>query len=163
MAGTSLDLKAPTPCYFFHDDAGNISDRLESIRIFHELGLSVLIIDYRGYGKSEGYANEDGTYIHAETAWHYLIEEKGFSVDDIVIFGCSLGGGIATWLARHRTPAALILESTFISIPAMAAEIYPYFPTKLLSRIQYANIDRVALIDTLILVMHIPDDDLIPY
>ena len=85
------------------------------------------------------------------------------SADDIVIFGRSLGGGIATWLARHRTPAALILESTFSSIPAMAAELYRYFPTKLLSRIQYANIERVALVDAPILVMHSPDDDLIPY
>jgi uncharacterized protein len=121
---------------FFHGNAGNISDRLTSIRIFHELRLSVLIIDYRGYGKSEGRPHEDGTYIDAEAAWLYLVEEKGLSPEDILIFGRSLGGGIATWLARQKPTAALILESTFSSIPDMAAQLYSYFPTKLLSRIQ---------------------------
>ena len=61
---------------FFHGNAGNISHRLTSLKIFHDLGLSTLIIDYRGYGRSQGSISEHGTYLDAEAAWRYLIESK---------------------------------------------------------------------------------------
>jgi len=71
---------------FCHGNAGNISHRLESISIFHNLGLSVLIFDYRGYGKSEGKTSEKGTYLDAESAWNYLVEVKQKSPDRIILF-----------------------------------------------------------------------------
>ncbi len=148
---------------FLHGNAGNISHRLDSLLIFHELGLSVLIIDYRGYGLSDGNPHEAGTYADAEAAWEYLISERNLSAQDIIIFGRSLGGGIASWLAIRNTPAVLILESTFTSITEMGAHIYPYLPVKWLSQIHYPNIERINQVRSPVLLIHSEDDELIPY
>lgn len=148
---------------FFHGNAGNISHRLDSIKIFHELGLSVLIIDYRGYGKSTGKASEEGTYIDAETAWHYLTKEKKVNPDNIIIFGRSLGGGIATWLAEKHPAAGLIVESSFTSIAEIGKHYYPYLPTSFLARIKYPSIDRMKNIHSPLLVIHSANDEIVPY
>ena len=147
---------------FFHGNAGNISHRIESLQIFHRLGLSVLIIDYRGYGLSEGKPSEQGTYQDAEAAWAWLTDDQQVPADQIIIFGRSLGGGIAAWLAARRNPGAVILESTFTSIPDMAAALYPYLP-RWLSRFNYANIEQIPSIDSPIWLGHSRDDELIPY
>jgi uncharacterized protein len=148
---------------FLHGNAGNISHRLDSINIFHQLGLSVLIIDYRGYGNSTGEPSEQGTYIDAETAWNYLINEKNVESDNIVIFGRSLGGAVATWLAEKHSSAGLIVESSFTSIADMGRHYYPYLPTSLLARIKYSSIDRIVNIKSPMLFIHSKDDEIIPY
>lgn len=148
---------------FLHGNAGNISHRLDSIQIFHDLGLSILIIDYRGYGKSTGEPSEQGTYIDAETAWHYLIKERKLNQDQIILFGRSLGGAIASWLAEKYTPAGLIMESSFTSVADMGNYYYPYLPTSMLARIKYASIDRIQNIKAPILIIHSKDDEIIPY
>lgn len=89
---------------FCHGNAGNISHRLDSIAIFHRLGLDVFIFDYRGYGESEGKPTEYGTYQDAEAAWQYLIEERKVNPRRVVVFGRSIGGALAAWLAQHRKP-----------------------------------------------------------
>jgi hypothetical protein len=81
------------------------SDRLDTIRILHELGATVLIFDYRGYGRSEGTPGEAGTYEDARAAWRYLVEVRGHRREEIVLFGRSLGGAVAVELATHVTPA----------------------------------------------------------
>jgi len=148
---------------FFHGNAGNISHRVESLSIFHQLRLNVLIIDYRGYGRSEGKPTEQGTYLDAEAAWDWLITDKGIPADQIVVFGRSLGGGIAAWLAARKQPGAVILESTFTSIPDMAAKLYPYLPIRWLTRFHYANLKQMHSIDSPVWLGHSPDDELIPY
>jgi pimeloyl-ACP methyl ester carboxylesterase len=148
---------------FFHGNAGNISHRLTSIEQFHQLGLAVFIIDYRGYGQSEGSPTEAGTYLDAEAAWRYLIEEQGFKPSQIILFGRSLGGAVATWLAQHRRPAALIIESTFTSVPDMAAAQFPFLPTRLLTRIRYDTYTRLPQVTCPVLVIHSPEDEIIPY
>ena len=148
---------------FLHGNAGNISHRLDSINIFHQLSLSVLIIDYRGYGKSNGEPSELGTYLDAETAWNYLNSHKDIKTDNIVIFGRSLGGAVATWLAEKHPPAGLIIESSFTSIADMGKYYYPYLPTTLLSRLKYSSIDRVSKIKSPTLFIHSKGDEIIPY
>jgi uncharacterized protein len=148
---------------FFHGNAGNISHRLDSINIFNELGLSVLIIDYRGYGKSTGKPSEEGTYIDAETAWTYLIKEKKINPDNIVIFGRSLGGAIGSWLAEKHPAAGLIIESSFTSIAEIGKHYYPYLPASLLTRIKYPSIERMKNIHTPLLVIHSINDEIVPY
>ncbi|MBN1220466.1 MAG: alpha/beta hydrolase [Anaerolineae bacterium] len=148
---------------FFHGNAGNISHRLDSITIFHGLGLSVLIIDYRGYGQSEGKPSEQGTYLDAEAAWRYLVEERRVAPDEVILFGRSLGGAVAAWLAEQHSPGALILESTFTSVPDIAARYYPFLPVRLLARIRYNTLARLPEINCPVLVVHSPDDDIIPY
>jgi len=148
---------------FFHGNGGNISHRLESLKIFHEIGLAVFIIDYRGYGQSQGIPSEQGTYRDAEAAWQYLAETRGISDEDIIIFGRSMGGAVATWLASRYTPNLLILESTFTSIADVAKHYYPYLPTHLLTRIKYASVDRIKDIHSPILISHSQTDEIIPY
>ncbi len=148
---------------FCHGNAGNIGDRFETIAILHGLGFSTLIFDYRGYGRSTGRASEKNCYADAEAMWDYLTTTRGVSAQRIVVFGRSLGGGVASWLAAERTPGALVLESTFTSIADLGQEIYPFIPVRLLSRIRFDTAKRLPKIRCPVIVIHSPRDDVIPY
>jgi len=148
---------------FCHGNAGNISHRLESIQIFNRLSLDVFIFDYRGFGKSEGSVNEEGTYLDASGAWDFLVGEKGFNPEQIIIFGRSLGSGVASWLAREKQSRGLILESSFTSLPDLGAKIYPYLPVRLLSRYNYPTLDNLKDITCPKLFIHSKDDEIIPF
>ena len=148
---------------FFHGNAGNISHRLDSIVQFQDLGLSVFIIDYRGYGQSEGRTTEEGIYRDADAAWRYLIESRGVAANDIVIFGRSLGASVASRLAIQHQPLALILESSFTSVPDIAKDLYPWLPVRWLSRLSHATRDHVRDVHCPVLVVHSRDDEIIPF
>lgn len=148
---------------FFHGNAGNISHRLDSINIFHQLGLNVFIIDYRGYGNSEGEPTELGTYRDAEAAWHYLTHTLGEKSSDIIVFGRSLGGAIASWLATQHSPRALILESSFSSARSIGQHFYPMLPIEQIIRFNYDTQSHVEKTNCPVLIAHSPDDDIIPY
>ena len=148
---------------FFHGNAGNISHRLDSISQFSDLGLSVLIIDYRGYGQSEGRTTEKGIYRDADAAWRHLTEERGVVASDIVVFGRSLGASVASRLAMEHQPLALILESSFTSVPDVAQDIYPWLPVRWLSRLSHATRDYVRDVQCPVLVIHSRDDEIIPF
>ena len=147
---------------FFHGNAGNISHRLDSLRLFNALGLNVLIIDYSGFGRSGGQPGEDATYDDARLAWRHLTESRGVAPERIILFGRSLGAGVATWLATQTSPAGLILESAFTSVPALASTHYPLFPVRWLARIRYDNAARLPLVNCPVLIAHSPDDELVP-
>ncbi len=146
----------------FHGNAGNISHRIDYLAMFHRLGYATLIADYRGYGKSTGRPSEEGTYRDAEACWSWLMD-RSVRPRDIVVFGESLGGGVATWIAQERPLGALVLASTFTSIPDMAEAVYPYLPVRMLARIHYDNIGRLPRITAPVLIMHSPDDEIVPY
>ena len=129
---------------FFHGNAGNISHRLDSIEIFHRLGLDTLIIDYRGYGQSSGKATEQGTYLDAEAAWSYLVEARRVPADQIIVFGRSLGGAVGAWLGAQHTPAAVIIESSFTSGVDMARRLYPFLPAQLITRLRYPVVEYIS-------------------
>ncbi len=148
---------------FFHGNAGNISHRLDSIKFFHELGFSVFIIDYRGYGKSEGKTDEQGTYRDAEAAWRHLVEDRGIDPGMIVIFGRSLGASIAAWLASRTNPAALIIESAFTSAPDLGRYHYWFLPVRALARIHYDTRSYVEQVSAPTLVVHSVDDEIVPF
>ncbi len=148
---------------FCHGNAGNISHRLESIQQFHELGLNVFIFDYRGYGRSQGKITEEGTYRDATAAWRYLTGERRVSRDSIIIFGRSLGGAVATWLAAAQQPALLIVESSFTSIADAAAYHYPYIPARWLVRFNYDSEENIKRVRAPILIIHSHDDEIVPY
>ena len=148
---------------FFHGNAGNISHRGDSLAIFHRLGLNVLIIDYRGYGRSEGRPSEAGLQRDAQAAWRFLRAEKGFAAERIVLFGRSLGGAVAAAQAAEVTPGALILESTFSSAKDVAAEHYPLLSKLILLRYDFDTAIRVKGIDCPLLVIHSEDDEIIPF
>ncbi|WP_440995944.1 alpha/beta hydrolase [Arhodomonas sp. SL1] len=148
---------------FFHGNAGNLSHRLDSIRLFHELDLSVLIIDYRGYGRSDGRPSETGTALDARAAWRWLLEREGQSAETVVLFGRSLGAAVAAELAREVAPAAVILESPFRSVPKIAQKTYPFLPARWLARFDYATEDYVREIGAPLLVIHSEEDEIIPF
>ena len=155
--------RSPRVLLFFHGNAGNISHRLNSIRQFRDIGLSVLIIDYRGYGQSGGRTTETGTYRDADAAWRYLTDSRGVLASDIVVFGRSLGGSVASWLATQQRPLALIVESSFTSVPDIAQELYPWLPARWLSRLSHATRDYVQDVYCPVLVIHSRDDEIIPF
>lgn len=148
---------------FLHGNAGNISHRLDSIAIFHELGLDTLIIDYRGYGRSQGKPSERGTYLDAEAAWHYLVSSRGVAADRVIVFGRSLGGAVAAWLANQYTPAALIIESSFSSALDIARKLYPFMPVRLITRLEFPVSLHVSRLQCPLLVVHSRDDEIIPF
>lgn len=148
---------------FFHGNAGNIGHRLDYLRMFHDLGFATLIVDYRGYGMSSGTPSEDGTYLDADAIWRHATEVLGFPANRIALFGESLGGGVATQLATRHRPAALVLASTFTSVPDMGVDLYPLLPIRLLARIHYDNLARLSQVDCPLLVIHSRNDDIIPF
>ncbi len=148
---------------FFHGNAGNISHRLASIRQLVDLGPSIFIIDYRGYGQSGGRTTEAGLHRDADAAWRYLVETRGVPRQEIVIFGRSLGASVAARLAARVRPLGLILESGFTSVPDVAQELYPWLPVRWLSRLRHATGDDVREIDCPVLVIHSRDDEIIPF
>ncbi|MDP6543413.1 MAG: alpha/beta hydrolase [Phycisphaerae bacterium] len=147
----------------FHGNAGNVSHRIETIAIFHEMGYNAMIIDYRGYGRSEGSPGEQGTYRDAEAAWTHLTRTRKLEPDKIVIFGRSLGAAVASWLAVEKHSAGLIIESAFTSVPDRGAEMYKFLPVRFLARINYDTLGRIGKLRCRLLVIHSPDDEIIPY
>lgn len=148
---------------FFHGNAGNVSGRIDTIDKLHHMGVNVFIFDYRGYGRSTGSPSEDGIYKDAEAAWRYVVNDRSISPAQVVIHGRSLGGGPAAWLAERVLAAALILESTFTSVPDAGAHHYPFLPVRMLSNADFDNLARVGRSRCPVLVAHSPDDEVIPF
>ena len=148
---------------FLHGNGGNISHRLEKLAMYHQLGLAVFIIDYRGYGLSTGTPSEEGTYQDAEAAWSYLTRDRGITDQNIIFYGESLGGAVAAWLAARHQPGAVILESSFTSIIDMGRHYYPYLPIRWISRFKYPTLDLIKQVHVPLLIIHSPTDDIVPY
>ena len=116
---------------FFHGNAGNIGDRLDRARILNErLGLDVFLVDYRGYGRSEGHPSEEGLYRDARAVYAQALTR--FRADQIVLFGESLGSAVTIQLGTEQVCAGVVLETPFLSVPAMARKHYPFVPTFLI-------------------------------
>ena len=148
---------------FFHGNAGNISHRLESIRVFHDLGLSVFIFDYRGYGRSGGRISEPGTYTDSRAAYRHLIDEEGIGPENVLFFGRSLGGSVAIELSMDHTPGALLVESCFPSLADVGARAYRLLPVRLLLRIRYDSTARIATLTCPKLIIHSRGDEIVPF
>ncbi len=148
---------------FNHGNAGNISHRMDSLAIFHRLGLNVLIYDYRGYGQSTGRPSEAGLYEDARSAWRWLTDTQGIAPESVILFGRSMGGAIAARLASEVDAAGLIVESGFSSVPDIAAELYWWLPVRRLARIQLPTAAYVAEAGMPVLVIHSRDDEIVRF
>lgn len=148
---------------FCHGNAGNIMHRLDTVSLFHSLGLNCFVFDYRGYGRSEGRPTEVGTYRDARAAYDWLTQSKGVGADQIVLFGRSLGGSIAAHLAGQVDARAVVVESAFTSYPDMGARMYPYMPVRLFARFRYDTRAHLARVRCPVLVMHSREDELVPF
>ncbi len=148
---------------YFHGNAGNISHRLARVALFHQMGLGVFILDYRGYGRSGGRPSEAGMYRDAAAAWRYLTEARGIAAARIVLFGRSLGAAVAAELAARMRPGALVLDSAFTSLPELGQERYPWLPVKWLARQRYPTREHLRRVDCPVFVVHSRDDEIIPF
>ncbi len=148
---------------FCHGNAGNISFLLDTLHFFNKLKLNVLVFDYRGFGRSGGKPSEEGTYRDVEAAWGYLVRSRRIDPGTIAVIGRSLGGPIAAWLCQTRMPGALVLESTFTSAVDVAEYHYPTAPAELLFGDTYNTAGFLARIRCPVLVVHSPEDEIIPY
>ncbi len=148
---------------FFHGNAGSISGRLGSIQTFHDLGLNVLIIDYHGYGRSTGKPTEKATDLDADAAWEYLTGELNIAPERIIVFGRSLGGGVAVSCAARHTPGLLVVESSFTSTMDMGQRMFPYLPVRILCRHRYDNEKTIASVKCPVMIAHGPDDITVPF
>jgi len=149
---------------FCHGNAGNISHCLDVATDYRDLGLDVLLFDYRGYGQSPGRPSETGIYRDAEAAWRWLTVTQGIPPDEIIVVGRSLGGAPAAYLAGSVAPGprAVILESVFASVPDIARVHYPFLPSWL-ARLDLPTVKFVAAIRCPVLVLHSPDDEIVPF
>jgi len=122
----------------------------------------VFAFDYRGYGRSEGRPGEEGTYLDVQAAYEWL-RKRGFAANDILAYGESLGGGIASELCLREKIGGLILQSTFTCIADIGRELFPWLPVKLISTIRYDTFGKLPRLKTPVLVMHSRGDGLIGF
>ena len=147
---------------FCHGNAGNIGDRLEKILLFHQMGLNILIIDYRGYGKSQGQPSEAGIYKDAVAAYDYLLTRQDIDRSRIIGYGESLGGAVAVDLGTKRNLAALIIDSSFTNAADMAKTIYPFIPSFLLGT-KLDSAAKVRAVTIPKLFIHSRADEIVPF
>jgi fermentation-respiration switch protein FrsA (DUF1100 family) len=157
-----IPVSAEMVLLWFHGNAGNVTDRYDMIRMLMQVPVRILIIDYRGYGKSEGSPTERGLYADARAAWDYLSTERAIHPEYMVILGKSLGGAPAIDLATRVQPAGLIVQSSFTSIPDMAGTVIPLFPGVLL-RTKMDSVNKIARVSCPKLFIHSPVDELVPF
>lgn len=161
-------LPSPTPgvrraVLVLHGNAGNISDRLALAGDLLRLGAHVLLLDWRGYGRSEGEPDEEGLYLDGSAAFAALQARSEVAPEQVVVFGQSLGGGVATEVAlRNGAVAGVVLESTFTSVPDLASVVYPLPGIRWLVRTRYDNLAKVGRLRMPVLVVHGDRDEVIP-
>lgn len=147
---------------FFHGNAGNIGDRLGRIELFFHMGFkNIFIVDYRGYGRSQGRPSEEGIYKDALAAYDYLLTRSDVDREHIIVYGASLGGAAAVDLASKRRLGALIVDSSFTNAADMAKIYYPFIPAFLIQ----TKLDSLAKIKSIAvpkLFIHSLDDETVP-
>jgi fermentation-respiration switch protein FrsA (DUF1100 family) len=149
---------------YCHGNGGNLShwaDHIEMIR--RELDMSVLIFDYPGYGKSPGQVSESACYDAADGAFDWLTSQGGIAPQRIIIYGGSLGSGVAVDLAARRPHQALLLASPFTSLPEVGQAAYPWLPIRMLMRNRFDNLEKIPRCGGGVIITHGMADTLIPF
>ncbi|MEM7081668.1 MAG: alpha/beta hydrolase [Pseudomonadota bacterium] len=145
-----------------HGNRGSIAGREETALYYLALGLNVMMFDYRGYGRSSGTPSESGSYTDVDAAWRLLTHERGFAPNQVVLLGRSLGAAVAAHLASHAQPRAVVLESTFSSLPRLARELYPILSLFRFGA-RYDTQSKISHITSPLLLVHSVDDELIGF
>jgi len=151
----------PPLVIYLHGNGGNIGDYLDEASVLVHMGLDVLMVEYRGYGESGGSPSEKGFYMDARAAYDFAVGELGAS--RVVAFGRSLGTAVAADLAVNRPVAALILESPFTSGVEIGKEKFPWLPVRLIMTQKYDTFSKISRLKCPLLVLHSPDDEIVPF
>lgn len=148
-----------------HGNLGNIGygQRPEFYASMRDLGVNLFAFDYRGFGESGGAPDERGLYADATASYQYLTRTLRVPPERLILFGHSLGSGVAIELASRVPAAGLIVEGAYTSIADRGQELYPLFPVKLIATQRFPSLDRIPLIDMPKLFLHSPEDAVIPY
>ncbi len=147
---------------FFHGNAGSLENRIHKLNHFRDMNINFLIIAWRGFSGNNGNPSEQGLYEDGKSAIDWLIK-KGVSEKNLILYGESLGTGVATHLAQNKNFAGVILETPFTSMIDAAKKFYPYIPVKLLLKDKFENYKKIKNINSPILVMHGEEDKIVPF
>lgn len=148
---------------FFHGGDGNISDRLQKVRLFHDIGFDVFIIDYRGYGKSGGAPSERGLANDALAAYSYLVEKRGVRPQRLYFYGEDLGAAVAIDLATKARVAGLITEAASASVIEETQQAWPLIPWQFLLRNKFDSVSKIRDVHIPVLLIHSADDDVVSF
>lgn len=155
--------KAHPVLLHFHGNAGNISHRLDLINRLLQRSVQVFIIDYRGFGKSQGRPSEKGVYLDGLAAYGHLVKEEGIPPENIVLHGHSLGAAVAVEVSLRRKVGSVILESPFTSTRDMAKSMPLFSIFSPLLPANYNNLKKVVRLSVPVLVIHGDQDEIVPF
>ena len=156
------NLKDYKTLIYFHGNAGSLENRIHKLNHFQDMNINFLIIAWRGFSGNQGKPSEEGLYVDGKSAIDWVIE-KGVDEKNIILYGESLGTGVATHLAQNKNYAGIILETPFTSMIDAAKTFYPYIPVNLLLKDKFENYKKVKNINIPILVMHGEEDKIVPF
>ncbi len=147
---------------FFHGNAGSLENRIHKLNHFKEMDINFLIIAWRGFSGNKGKPSEKGLYDDGQSAIKWL-KNNGLDEKNLILYGESLGTGVATHLAQNKNFAGIILETPFTSMIDAAKTFYPYIPVKLLLKDKFENQKKIKNINLPILIMHGEVDQIVPF
>ena len=156
------NLKRFKTIIYFHGNAGKLENRIHKLNHFKDMDVNFLIIAWRGFSGNDGKPSEESLYIDGNSAIKWL-KNLGLSEKDIIIYGESLGTGVATEIAKSNDFAGLVLETPFTSMIEAAKNFYPYIPVKILLRDKYENDKKIKNINIPVFVMHGEADQIVPF
>ena len=156
------DIKKYKTILYFHGNAGSLENRIHKLNHFRDINVNFLIIAWRGFSGNQGKPSETGLYEDGESAIKWLVK-KGVDEKNIVIYGESLGTGVATHLSQNKKFAGVILETPFTSMIDAAKKFYPYIPVSLLLKDKFENKNKIKNIKSPILIMHGEKDQIVPF
>jgi fermentation-respiration switch protein FrsA (DUF1100 family) len=164
LHGWFFPLKGEAPVILFcHGNAGNISHRLENIKLLLDEGMQVFIFDYRGFGKSGGKPSETGLYMDGLAAYDFLVNQNRIPPDRVVPFGRSLGASVAIEISLKRSVRSLIIESPFTSTKEMAKTIFLFNAFAFLLPPHYNNLEKINRVTVPKLIIHGENDEIVPF
>ena len=156
------DLKKYKTIIYFHGNAGTLDNRIHKLNHFKDIDINFLIISWRGFSGNKGEPTEKGLYIDGQSAVDWILKQD-VKEENIILYGESLGTGIATELVQNKNYAGVILETPFTSMVDAAQKFYPYIPISLLLKDRFENEKKIKNIDVPILIMHGKKDTIVPF
>jgi fermentation-respiration switch protein FrsA (DUF1100 family) len=154
---------SPKVLLWFHGNAENIGYGLARMKVLSQIGVNILAVDYRGYGKSEGKPDEAGVYRDADAAYDYLVKQRHIRAEDIFIYGNSLGGAVALDLAARRPCGGLIVQSSFTSARAMARRMFRVPLLEYVPKTRFDSLQKIRDVHAPILIAHGTRDEVVPF